>query len=379
MQSVNARETRPSPIIVGITGATGLLGRHARALLQFDPRFEVREATRSTFASLDTLKDFSSSCAAIIHLAGMNRGPDDEIANTNLTLTRRLVEACQAGRHQPHIIFASSIHVNRPTAYGLSKRHCTEVLAEWASKSEAPFTNLILPHVFGEGGRPFYNSAVATFCHQIARGQTPEIHADGEVELLHAQAFAAIARDAILSGKHSELRPQGQRIRVGELAKVLAELCESYLSGIIPDLSKGSLILHLFNALRHEIYQVRPVVTMPLHTDPRGSLFETVKTRQGGQSFLSSTKPGITRGNHFHYHKFERFIVIEGEGLIKVRPLFQGEATEYRLSGTCPQYVDIPTLHTHSITNVGTGQLLTQFWSHEIFDPNAPDTVPETV
>jgi len=116
-----------------------------------------------------------------------------------------------------------------------------------------------------------------------------------------------------------------------------------------------------------------------LHCDNRGSLFEAVREKNGGQTFLSTTHPGITRGNHYHYHKVERFLVVAGEAIIRVRRLFHTTVKEFHVSGARPQYVDMPTLHTHEITNVGDSDLLTMFWSHEVFDPGRSDTVWENV
>jgi UDP-2-acetamido-2,6-beta-L-arabino-hexul-4-ose reductase len=137
--------------------------------------------------------------------------------------------------------------------------------------------------------------------------------------------------------------------------------------------------LSLFNTYRSYLYPNRFPVALTLHSDTRGSLFEAVKTMHGGQAFLSHTHPGITRGNHYHKEKFERFLVIKGEAVIRIRKMFAKEIFEFKVSGEKPQYVDIPTLHTHNISNTGDKELTTLFWSHQIFDPSASDTVQENV
>jgi UDP-2-acetamido-2,6-beta-L-arabino-hexul-4-ose reductase len=365
-------------LTVGITGADGLIGTHTRALFHVDSRFRVLAGGKSLFTNERDMHDFLSRVDVVIHLAGMNRGDETIVANTNIALVQRLIAACEASDRTPHLIFASSTHIDRDTLYGASKRQCADLLDAWANRKGALFTNVILPNVYGEGGRPFYNSVISTFCHQLAVGDAPKIHVDAEMILLHANQAAHIFRDAILSRAKGELRPSGAVVKVSDVLTRLKGMRGQYIHNVIPDL-RDPLNLDLFNVLRNELFKVRPVVDLKLHEDPRGALFETVKTYQGGQSFVSRTVPGISRGNHFHFKKLERFLVLEGTAIIRLRKIFTNEVKEFTVSGTKPQYIDIPTLHTHSITNVGDTSLVTQFWAHEIFDPNAPDTYAEPV
>lgn len=363
---------------IGVTGAKGLIGWHLRAYLHGKPEIETVPSDRAAFASDEALEEFVSRCDAIVHLAGMNRGADDEIEKTNVDLVARLIRALERSNSAAHVVFASSAHIDRDTAYARSKRKATELLEAWAARSGGRATILVLPHVFGESGKPFYNSVVSTFCHQLAAGDKPEIKVDGALELLHAQRVAEMALDAILSGQTGRLAPAGAKMKVSALLVKLRGLADSYRGMVVPDL-RQPIDLDLFNTYRSYLFPRHYPVSPPLRTDPRGELFEAVKTLNGGQSFISTTKPGITRGNHYHRRKVERFLVVQGKAVIRLRRLFSDEVVEYAVDGAAPQYIDMPTLHTHSITNTGPGELVTLFWSHEIFDPMAPDTYAEKV
>ena len=184
----------------------------------------------------------------------------------------------------------------------------------------------------------------------------------------------AIIREGVVG----DVRVQGHRLTVYALLNTLTGMQELYGQHIIPDL-REDLRRDLFNTFRSYLYPQHYPVRLTLHTDPRGSLFEAVKSLNGGQSFMSTTHPGITRGNHYHTRKVERFLVTGGEAEIRLRHLFGQEVQTFRVSGDQPSYVDIPTLHTHNITNVGATTLSTLFWTHELFDPANPDTVAELV
>lgn len=363
---------------IGVTGVDGLIGWHIRCRLHTLGDMKPVPADREGFSDAQALNAFVAQCDAIVHLAGMNRGEDREIEQVNPGLAETLVAAMERTRRTPHVVFSSSTHVDRDTAYGRSKRAAANVFERWARRSGAQFTNLILPHVFGERGRPFYNSVVSTFCYQLATGGTPRIDQDGQLELLHAQEVAELALAAIREGRTGELRPSGQRITVSEMLAQVTSLAERYQGGVIPALH-DPFKLRLFNVYRSYLFPDFYPHALTLHTDNRGSLFEAVKSDHGGQAFLSTTKPGITRGEHFHFNKVERFLVVQGEAVIRLRRLFDDRIVEFRVWGEEPVFIDMPTLHTHNITNVGDTDLLTLFWSHEIFDPNNPDTFAEPV
>lgn len=364
---------------IGITGADGLIGWHQRAYLKtVDKGHEVRLADRSTFSQPGLLAGFVDGLDAVIHLAGMNRGDEAEIEATNSGLARDLVAACEQTGARPFVVYANSTHEDRDTAYGRGKRAAADTFRAWADRQGAGFANLILPHVFGEFGKPFYNSVVSTFCHQLARNETPQIISDGELELLHVQDVAAQCLKAIEEDRRGDIRMHGVGMKVSELLRRLTAMRDSYVSMVVPALD-SALEVRLFNTLRSYLFPGHYPVALRLHSDARGSLFEVVKSDGGGQVFMSTTHPGITRGNHYHTRKIERFLVASGEAEIRLRKLFSEDVICFKVRGDAPCYVDIPTFHTHHITNTGDSELVTLFWANEIFDPENPDTFAEPV
>ncbi len=363
---------------LGITGASGFLGWHLRAFLHPRQDVHVHIADRSTFADPAQLRSFVSNVDAIAHIAGTNRGSDAEIHDGNVLPVRQLIQAMEDQKVRPHVLFANSIQHARNTAYALSKRSAAGHLAEWSLQSGSPYTNFILPHLFGEAGKPYYNSAVTTFCHQVANDEEPKIIIDAELELIHAQRVAEKLMSAIEKNETGDVRIIGTVLRVTEALACIRQIAAKYAAQIIPSLATD-FELDLFNTYRSYLFPKHYPVTIQLRTDSRGELFEGVKSLHGGQCFMSTTRPGITRGNHYHRMKLERFLVVSGEAKIRVRRLLSDQVTEFRVSGNTPQYVDMPALHTHNITNIGASDLVTLFWSHEIFDPSSPDTFSELV
>jgi UDP-2-acetamido-2,6-beta-L-arabino-hexul-4-ose reductase len=196
--------------------------------------------------------------------------------------------------------------------------------------------------------------------------------------LLHAGAAARSALDAVVNGTSGTLRPEGRDISVVELFETLRRFHVNYQDNICPDL-RDPFMRALFNSYRSALYPSGFPRPLKLHSDARGTLFEAVKGGGGGQTFLSTTNPGVTRGDHFHLNKVERFLVLKGKALIRIRRVLSDEVWEYRVSGAAPAAVDMPTLHTHSIENIGDTELLTLFWTHDLFDPAAPDTFADEV
>jgi UDP-2-acetamido-2,6-beta-L-arabino-hexul-4-ose reductase len=204
------------------------------------------------------------------------------------------------------------------------------------------------------------------------------VNPEGQVQLLHAGTAAQTAIDAVTTGTVGRIEPAPRPMSVPDLYETLRHFHDGYLRNIFPDLSEP-FDRDLFNTYRAATYPNRWPRPLRLNSDPRGCLFEAVKGGGGGQTFLSTTKPGITRGDHFHLAKVERFLVVQGEAVIRIRKVLSDEVWEYRVSGDTPAPVDMPTLHTHSIENIGDTDLLTLFWTHDLFDPAKPDTFADKV
>ncbi|MFA5830733.1 MAG: NAD-dependent epimerase/dehydratase family protein [Candidatus Paceibacterota bacterium] len=362
-----------------ITGAEGFLGTHLRMFLHANaPELEVVSLGRSDFADHKILASALREADAVVHFAGMNRGDDDEVYGINVGLAKTLVSILEETKIQPHLIFSSSTHIARDTKYGQSKKEAMRIFREWGKKSGAPVTNFIFPNIFGEFAKPDYNSAVATFCHKIARNEKCEVNGEASVVLLYVKDAVKSVYEAIQNPRNEDVAVEGKEIRIGELYETIARFKGEYFNNIIPQLS-DSFQLNLFNTFRSYLPEGFYPRFLELKTDARGSLFETVKEKTGGQTFFSTTKPGITRGEHYHTRKIERFCVLEGKAEIKIRKLFEKKAESFLVDGAKPCFVDMPTFYTHNITNIGDSPLLTVFWVNEIFDPADSDTFFEKV
>jgi UDP-2-acetamido-2,6-beta-L-arabino-hexul-4-ose reductase len=289
-----------------------------------------------------------------------------------------LLGHAKAAGVRPHIVFANSTHSTRPSAYGESKRIAAETLADWAASSRAIFSNLILPHVFGEGCRPHYNSAVATFCHQLAHGEVPRIIEDGELELIHAQRVAEEITGVIDRAQAGEIRLHGTPIRVSAVLAMLQNMAALYTEQIIPELG-SELALDLFNSYRSYLFPHRYPFDLTMKQDARAVFSKQLKRCTAGSASCQRRSPALRAETTTTAAKLSAFLVVQGEALIRVRRLISGDIVEFPVSGSRPQYVDMPTLHTHNITNTGAAPLTTLFWTQEIFDAENPDTYVEAV
>ena len=367
-----------------ITGASGLIGWHTASRIHaancaarfkgLDEPFELVMLDHTGFEDDNRLAEAVDGTDGILHFAGVNRAPGNVVEAANPAIAKRLADACSSQGTTPHIVYANSTHATSDTPYGRSKRIAGEILA----RVGGPYTDLILPHIFGECARPNYNNVTATFIEAVIAGHPPEINPNGQVSLLHAGAAAQTALDAVIHRKTGVLRPKAREIAVSELYACIEAFHEGYSANIYPDLSDPFSVA-LFNSYRSALYPDGFAQALTMNTDARGTLFEAVKGGGGGQTFVSTTKPGITRGDHFHLKKVERFLVVQGEAIIRIRKVLGDVVWVYRLSGDEPAWVDMPTLHTHSIENVGDRDLLTLFWTHDLFDPANPDTFADKV
>lgn len=368
-----------------ITGARGLLGWHAAARLHADncaARYRNEEAPWSLalldhaiFDDDEALRDALRDADVVLHWAGVNRGTEADVAAANPAIARRLVDFCTAGGHRPFIVYANSTHAEFDTIYGRSKKDAGEILSAF---SDGEYCDLVLPHIFGETARPYYNNVTATFIDQIWKGETPSINADGQVELLHAGDAARAAIDAAIERRSGVLRPAGRKISVADLWDRLTRFHEDYTAGIFPDLS-DPFDLALFNSYRTAAYPAGYPTPLTVNADNRGILFETSKAKGSGHAFLSTTKPGVIRGDHFHASLVERFVVVSGKAVIRVRKVLTDEISEFVVSGDEPVAIDQIPFHTHHIQNLGDDDLITFFWSHRIFDRANPDTYQDPV
>lgn len=371
-------------IRIGVTGQSGFIGTHLTNYLGLiRDEVSIIPFRDDYFLNPSRLAAFVKECDAIVHLAAVNRHHDPEvILQSNVDLVSRLIDAMEETGSNAHILFSSSTQEERDNIFGRSKREGREMLARFAEKSGILFTGMIIPNVFGPFGTPYYNSVVATFCHQLTHNETPIIQEDAKLKLIYVGDLVKTIYKLIadkLSDKEYKIIPTYET-RVSDILNCLQIYKKLYFdSGIIPDLS-DSFNRDLFNTF---LCYIDHAGHFPLrlnrHEDKRGTFVEIMKMQSGGQVSFSTTKSGITRGNHFHTRKAERFVVIQGEASIKLRRIGTEEVKEFEINGEQPAYVDIPVWHTHNITNIGKGELLTIFWINEFYDASDPDTYYEEV
>jgi len=366
-------------IKIGITGQNGFVGQHLyNTLGLFPTEFERIDFAKEMFNDTAALDQFTANCDVVVHLAAMNRDPHEHlIYETNIRLTNNLIESLTRTGSQAHVLVSSSTQEERDNLYGKSKREAREALVTWAESTGGKLSGLIIPNVFGAFGKPFYNSFIATFCYQLTHGEQPSIATDGEVKLIYVQELVQVIIDVVRKNEHRPyllVEPTASK-NVSTVLASLQVFKTAYLdTGEVPVLS-DSFELNLFNTYRSymehkDIYPRK----FQVHTDDRGAFVEIIRMGIGGQSSYSTTVPGITRGNHYHTRKIERFAVIRGKALIQLRKIGTNEVLDFYLEGNEPSYVDMPIWYTHNIKNIGDDELITMFWINEPYNAADPDT-----
>jgi UDP-2-acetamido-2,6-beta-L-arabino-hexul-4-ose reductase len=365
---------------VAVTGAEGFLSWHLRVRLKAKHGIEAVPISRPDFASAETLAERLGDVDVAYHLAGVNRADTGEAVEAgNVAIARTLAQAVSTARHPIHVVYGNSIQADLDNPYGRGKRQAASILEEAARVSGGTLADVFLPNIFGEHGRPRYNSFVATFCEEVARGRQPTVTGDRAVPLLHAQDAANALIDA--GGRRETHREEllGDHHTVREVLELLEDFHEVYSRGEVPALPTPFRV-DLFNTYRSYAFPDAYPMKASVSRDQRGGLFETVRSHgQAGQTFVSTTRPGMTRGEHFHLRKIERFFVLHGEAEICLRRVLDDEVLRFRLSGQDHTFVDMPTMWVHNIKNVGDGELMTLFWTDQLFDAESPDTYWESV
>lgn len=358
-----------------VTGVNGFVGRNLAVRLG-EAGHEVlglgREDGDEAWRKAAQAADF------VVHLAGVNRPTDAaEFETGNVGLTERLCALLAETGNRAPIIYSSSTQADQDQPYGRSKAAAEAVLRAHADATGAPVAIFRLPNVFGKWARPDYNSAVATFCHRIARGQEIEIHDPASpLRLAYiddvVDAFLRLIDGSFPTGRY-EVEPEYQTT-VGELADIIASFPESRGNLTTPPVGTG-----LIRALYSTYLSYLPVESfdyrVPIHADPRGRFVEMLKTRDSGQFSYFTAGPGVTRGDHYHHSKAEKFLVISGKAHFGFRHIQTGERHEIVVDGSEARIVETIPGWTHNITNIGEDELVVMLWANEIFDRARPDTV----
>lgn len=363
---------------IAVTGARGFIGSNLVAHLSERDDFHVIPLDVENSES--ELNQALDAADYVFHLAGVNRPVDPgEFETGNHGLTAQIVNRLRQRSKPPVVVVTSSIQASLDNAYGESKRAAEEELFTFCKETSAPTYVYRLPNVFGKWSKPYYNSAVATFCHQVAHGKKPSVNDPGApLHLVYVDDVVASllgivdGRKPVMEGLFCKVRPEYETT-VGRVAEIVSSFFDIRFGGPLPDLSDG-----LSKALHSMYLTYLPNESLAYKADTkvdkRGLLFELVKSHHAGQIFVSRTKPGITRGNHYHHTKVEKFCVVEGIAKIRLRHLVTEELLAFEVEGSECRVVDIPAGYTHNISNIGESDLITLFWANEIFDPQNPDT-----
>jgi UDP-2-acetamido-2,6-beta-L-arabino-hexul-4-ose reductase len=370
-------------IKVGITGSNGFIGWHLCRTLELDTnKFELIEFQRDWFNDSFKLDLFVSNCDIIVHLAGLNRHNEEVVIyNTNVGLAERLIESFQRIGFKGRVIFSSSIQEERNNSFGNSKKAARELFVNWASQHNATFHGVIVPNVFGPFGVPFYNSVISTFCYQLVNSETPKIETDAILNLIYVNDLVRKIIDLFFTETNDIVTiGSTDTYMVSEILELLIKFKSKYFeNGQIPSFN-NKFEINLFNTFRSYFnLNSHYPIKYKNNIDERGNFVEIVKLETGGQISFSTTKEEVTRGNHFHTRKIERFSVIKGKALIQLRKIGSNEVFDYFLTGNEPAYVDMPIWYTHNIKNIGEEELYTMFWINEFYDAKDPDTYFEKV
>lgn len=363
-----------------ITGSNGFIGKHLSNAFQGNNNIEVLYYNSSD--NLEKLEDGIRKADIIYHLAGVNRPKnDEEFATANVELTKKICNIIKSLGVKPLLVFSSSIQSSNNTAYGNSKFQAEKVLEEYNEKTKNPVVIFRLQNVFGKGGRPNYNSVVATFCYNIANNlPTTVSNLDKELNLIyiddvikHFLKLLDVNRNNKLS-LYDILEPNF-KVTVEQLFKIIYSFKDVRDTGELPNLSRD-FIRYLYATYLSYLKDENLSYQLNKKIDSRGYLAEFLKGESFGTIFVSKTSPGVTRGNHSHKRKTEKFLVLEGDAAIRLRDVASQKVIEYNVKGEDSMVIDIPTGFTHSIKNVGKNDLITLFWCGEPFNPNDPDIYP---
>tara|TARA_R110001599_G_scaffold67218_1_gene189954 strand:- start:1022 stop:2068 length:1047 start_codon:yes stop_codon:yes gene_type:complete len=346
---------------VAITGEKGFLGYHLTQYYKWVKEYEVIELGRDYLNNIKLLKD----CDLLIHCAGVNKGYN--VYQGNITLAQDLVNALNDNSIQINIKFTSSTQEDDNNKYGDSKIKAKQILTNYCDKNNTDFKSYKIPNIFGPFGKPNYNSFINTFCYNLIKN-IDITYNDNLVTLCYVYD--------VIESIDNNTEFNTITIPVSDIYYKLKDFHNDYSQGIIPNLI-SKFDKDLFNTYRSF---TSSLFKFTKHTDDRGHLVELVKGKGSKtQIFYSITKPGITRGDHFHFGKVERFCVITGKAKISIRKIGSNKKINYIIDGEDNKVIDMPILHTHNITNISNNNLVCIFWVNEIFNPMDTDTYFEKV
>jgi UDP-2-acetamido-2,6-beta-L-arabino-hexul-4-ose reductase len=364
-----------------ITGSGGFIGRNLCAHLRNSGYTELYEYKRDT--PPDLLEAYTEKCDFVFHLAGVNR-PDDPLKfSENHEFTKTLLQCLDRHGNKAPVLMTSSAQAAVDNPYGVSKRKAEDLLFLHSYEARAEAYIYRLPGIFGKWCRPNYNSVVATFCDAVARDQPVAVHdPDRELTLAHIDDVMAEFLNALQGNAHRQgmycLVDKTYRIKVGELKNLIRSFREGRETLSVPDMS-DPFTSKLYSTYLSYLPEDAFSYPLTVHNDHRGSFTEFLKSESGGQIAVNISKPGVSKGNHWHHTKTEKILVVSGTGSILFRRLFDEKVLVYQVSGDIPTVVDVPAGYVHSVINTGASDLVMVIWANQLYDPEKPDTYREEI
>lgn len=364
-----------------ITGANGFIGKNLQAHLKTKDIDELLLYSRQSDPEL--LNQYAESCDFVFHLAGVNRPADEAAFAENHQFTETLLQALRRGKKKPPVLLSSSTQALLDCPYGLSKRKAEEMVREYGRATGAEVYIFRLPGVFGKWCAPNYNSVVATFCHQISHELPVHIDDPSTTLLLTyiddvLETFTAVLRgEYIKQGDFCKVNATHQ-ITLGELADTIQGFRHNRHHLLLADMG-DPFTQKLYSTYLSYLSEDKFNYELRMLSDARGSFAECLKSKAGGQVSVNVTKPGMTKGGHWHHTKTEKIIVVSGAGIIRFQQVGKENILLYPVSSEYLEVVDIPPGYIHDVTNSGSSDMVMLIWSSQIFDPRHPDTYPAVI
>ncbi|MCF8020022.1 MAG: capsular polysaccharide biosynthesis protein CapF [Vallitaleaceae bacterium] len=360
-----------------VTGSKGFIGKNLMAELRNKKHTDIYEFDQETEPSL--LDEYCKEADFVFHLAGINRPKDQsEFMDGNFGFTTILVNTLRKYKNTCPVMISSSIQAELDNPYGESKKAGEDLLFDYGLETGAKILVYRFPNVFGKWGRPNYNSVVATFCHNISH-ELP-IHMNTPDVVMNLVYIDDVMNELIhaLEGNENRVNlfckvPIVHTITLGEIADLIYSFKKSREERSVPDMS-DAFTKKLYSTYLSYLPEDQFSYDLKMNVDDRGSFTEFIKTPDRGQVSVNISKPGITKGNHWHHSKNEKFLVVSGQGVIRFRKINSDEVLEYFVNGEKMTVVDIPTGYTHNIENLGETDMVTIMWANEAFNPEKPDT-----
>ena len=365
-----------------VTGSKGFIGQNLIVELRNRGFSDIYEFDKDT--DLNQLDAFCKECDFVYHLAGINRPLDQsEFMEGNFGFTSILLDSLKKYGNKSPIMLSSSIQAELDNPYGLSKKAGEELLFKYRDETSAKVLIYRFPNVFGKWSRPNYNSAVATFCYNVARNLPIQVNDPNVIlSLVYIddvvdELINALSNNENKIGNYCQVKKYYQ-VRLGDIVDLIYSFKESRESKFISNL-QDEFTKKLYSTYLSFLPEDKFKYELKMNVDYRGSFTEFIKTLNNGQVSINVSKPGITKGNHWHHTKNEKFLVVSGDAVIRFRRIESNQIIEYKVSGEKLEVVDIPVGYTHNIENIGDCDLVTVMWANELFDSEHPDTYFEEV